>query len=58
MALILLGLALFTILFNEKNAGGEAAHLGGAAVGFLLIKNPDLLNWANYGRGPRMRYRP
>lgn len=58
MALILLGLAVFTILFNENNAGGEAAHLGGAAVGFFLIKNPNLLNWANYRRGPRMRYRP
>jgi membrane associated rhomboid family serine protease len=58
MALILLGLAVVTILFDLQNAGGEAAHLGGAAVGFLLIKNPDWLNWANYRRGPRMRYRP
>ena len=28
------------------NAGGEAAHLGGAALGFLLVKKPKLLDWA------------
>jgi hypothetical protein len=27
-----------------QNAGGEAAHLGGALVGFLLIRRPDWLN--------------
>jgi len=57
MALILLGLAIFTIAFDLHNAGGEAAHIGGAIAGFALIKNPWLLDWANYRR-PRMRYRP
>jgi membrane associated rhomboid family serine protease len=57
-ALILLGLAILEIGFSGVNAGGEAAHLGGAAAGFLLIKNPQLLNFVNYRRGPRMRYRP
>ena len=32
--------------------------LGGAAAGFLLIKFPKILNFANFRRGPRMRYRP
>ena len=35
--------ALFTVLFRGENAGGEAAHLGGAAVGFLLLEWPEAL---------------
>jgi hypothetical protein len=31
---------------NGNNAGGEAAHLGGAALGFVLIRNEYLLDWA------------
>jgi len=58
MAWGLLAIAAYTVLTNGNNAGGEAAHLGGAAAGFLLIKNPQILNFANYRRGPRMRYRP
>jgi hypothetical protein len=58
MAWALLAIAAYTVLTNGNNAGGEAAHLGGAAAGFLLIKNPQILNFANYRRGPRMRYRP
>jgi membrane associated rhomboid family serine protease len=57
-AWILLAIAVVTVIRNGENAGGQAAHLGGAAAGFALIKNPQLLNWANYRRGPRMRYRP
>jgi len=57
LALILLGVAAFTVLSNGNNAGGEAAHLGGAAAGFLLIKYPQLLNFADFRRGPGMRYR-
>lgn len=30
--------------FNQFNAGGEAAHLGGGVLGFLLIKNQHWLN--------------
>ena len=37
LAWVLLGVAVYTVLFyggsNRGNAGGEAAHLGGAAVG-------------------------
>ncbi len=42
----LLGLAVYMVLTDGRNAGGEAAHLGGAAFGFLLIRKPQLLNWA------------
>ena len=53
MAWLLLGLAVVTVLRNGPNAGGEAAHIGGALAGFLLIKNPVLLNWVNFPTGPR-----
>ncbi|MGF1633661.1 MAG: rhomboid family intramembrane serine protease [Phycisphaerae bacterium] len=46
MAWILLGIALFTTFTRGQNAGGEAAHLGGAALGFLLITYPHLLDFA------------
>ncbi len=41
----------------RSNAGGEAAHLGGAAVGLLLIRNPQWLrifdfNWGHKRRPP------
>lgn len=47
LAYVLLGIAAFTVFTQGRNAGGEAAHLGGAALGFLLIKNPRFLNWAD-----------
>ena len=37
MAWIMIGIAVFTVFGNGHNAGGEAAHLGGAALGALLI---------------------
>jgi membrane associated rhomboid family serine protease len=43
-ALVLLAVAAYTVIFQGNNAGGEAAHLGGAALGFLLIKQPGLLD--------------
>jgi membrane associated rhomboid family serine protease len=36
---IFLGIAFLTIWTAGENAGGEAAHLGGAAMGYLLIRN-------------------
>ncbi|MBO6514332.1 MAG: rhomboid family intramembrane serine protease [Phycisphaerales bacterium] len=33
------GLALFQLLAGSSNAGGEAAHLGGAIAGFYFIRN-------------------
>lgn len=47
LTLILLGIALFMVMVGGTNDGGEAAHLGGAAVGFLLIKKMGLLSWAD-----------
>ena len=35
--------ALFTVLFQGANAGGEAAHLGGAVVGYALTRWPGVL---------------
>lgn len=43
-AIIMLGIALWTVFANGHNAGGEAAHLGGAAVGALLIFRPQVLS--------------
>jgi len=44
MAYALVGFALFTVLFGQNNAGGEAAHLGGAAAGWYFIRNAHHLN--------------
>jgi len=48
---VILGVAAYTVIAmgNQPgaNAGGEAAHLGGAGVGFLLMKKTRLLNWAD-----------
>jgi membrane associated rhomboid family serine protease len=44
LAWILIGIAVYQILNAGPNAGGEAAHLGGAALGALLIWRPELLN--------------
>ena len=44
MAYLLVGIALFTVVFGRNNAGGEAAHLGGAAAGWYFIRNPHHLN--------------
>ncbi|HEX8876428.1 MAG TPA: rhomboid family intramembrane serine protease [Phycisphaerales bacterium] len=37
------GLALINLLFTGKNAGGEAAHIGGAIAGYYFIRNSHLL---------------
>lgn len=46
MAWIYVGIAAFMVFSQGQNAGGEAAHLGGAALGFMFIRNPRWLNWA------------
>ncbi|MFO0963285.1 MAG: rhomboid family intramembrane serine protease [Phycisphaerales bacterium] len=40
----LLAFALLTVYFGWSNAGGEAAHIGGALAGFYLIRNPAHLH--------------
>jgi membrane associated rhomboid family serine protease len=57
LAWILIGIAAFTILTEGRNAGGEAAHLGGAALGALLIRRPQFLNFAEQLGPPRARRR-
>jgi len=47
MALIFLGLAFMTVVLGGNNSGGQAAHLGGALMGFILVKKPSWLNWAD-----------
>jgi hypothetical protein len=49
LAWLIVGVAAYTVLAKGhvagSNAGGDAAHLGGALLGFLLIRSPALLNW-------------
>lgn len=48
---LLCGLYVFfnvlQLVAGSSGAGSATAHLGGALVGFLLIKRPGLLNWAD-----------
>jgi len=53
-SLVIAAFLLVFPIFN--NAGGEAGHLGGALVGFLLVKYPSLLGWI--GRRSRRVIRP
>jgi membrane associated rhomboid family serine protease len=46
MAMLILGIAVLTVIFKWNNSGGEAGHLGGALVGYLLMSFPMLLSWA------------
>lgn len=50
MALVFLGISVLSLLAGARNAGGEAAHLGGAALGFVLARFPSLLAWAGSSR--------
>jgi len=47
MALVFLGIAAVSLIAGSRNAGGEAAHLGGALTGFLLVKYPRVLGFAD-----------
>lgn len=49
MALIFLGIAALSLIAGSPNSGGEAAHLGGALLGFILVKNARWLDWADVG---------
>lgn len=50
-ALGVLAIAVFMTFSNARNAGGEAGHLGGAILGFLLMKHPYLLRWVGESGG-------
>jgi membrane associated rhomboid family serine protease len=55
MAWVFIGIAVYTVFSNGYNAGGEAAHLGGAVVGFILIRKEGWLDFVNFRRS-RMKY--
>ncbi len=44
LALVLIGVAVYTLLRQGANAGGEAAHLGGAIAGWWTAQNPRVLD--------------
>ena len=48
-ALGILGIAVVVTFMNWSNAGGEAGHLGGAILGFILMKYPKLLAFIGDG---------
>ena len=56
-AYVFIGLAALALLAGSHNAGGEACHLGGAAVGYLFIKRPRLLSWADGFAGGFRRWK-
>jgi membrane associated rhomboid family serine protease len=37
------GIAFFNLLIGSSNAGGEAAHIGGAIAGYFFVRNSHLL---------------
>src|SRR6185369_11748080 len=43
LAYFYVGLAVVSLFFKTQNAGGEAAHLGGALAGAFFIRNSHLL---------------
>ncbi|CAG0983225.1 Rhomboid protease GluP [Phycisphaerales bacterium] len=43
MAYVYVLIAAGSVIFGSDNAGGEAAHLGGAAAGYVLIRRAYLL---------------
>jgi membrane associated rhomboid family serine protease len=54
MVWLFIAMAAYTVLFTGPNAGGEAGHLGGAIVGWLLMQRPQLLGVFS-GEGLRRR---
>ena len=43
-AIVLIGISVLTLLQSGANAGGEAAHLGGAIAGWWIAQRPHLLD--------------
>jgi membrane associated rhomboid family serine protease len=50
MAWVCVGIAAYTVLTSGNNAGGQAAHLGGAVVGYFLIQNDRWLDIFTFRR--------
>ncbi len=53
LAWLFIAFAVYQILLSGHNAGGEAAHLGGAAVGWLLMQRPDALDYLSFSKRRR-----
>jgi membrane associated rhomboid family serine protease len=49
-AWIMMAVAAYTVLVNGNNAGGQAAHLGGGVLGWILIRNDRVLDFAGSRR--------
>jgi membrane associated rhomboid family serine protease len=58
MAIAYLALAALVVITMGSNVGGEVAHLGGAAMGFLLIWNWKRMGSTITGRKRRRFWRP
>ena len=58
LAWLFIGYAVLMIASRGENAGGEAAHLGGAFVGWLLMSNHEWLNVFDRARRGRRFWKP
>jgi membrane associated rhomboid family serine protease len=54
VAWLFIAIAVYTVVFMGNNAGGEAGHLGGAAMGWLLMQRPQLLDYLTFPRRRRI----
>ena len=54
LAYALVGIAFFVVLTQGRNAGGQAAHIGGAIAGYFFIRHPGPLRdfLADFTRSP------
>jgi membrane associated rhomboid family serine protease len=51
LAWAFIAIAVYTVFTRGHNAGGEAAHLGGAIVGFLLMQGEKVMRRGAERRG-------
>lgn len=49
LAIGVLCYGMYTAFTNGENAGGEAAHIGGALLGFIFMRRPRLLSFIPNG---------
>jgi membrane associated rhomboid family serine protease len=54
MVWVFIAMAVYAVVFSGVNGGGQAAHLGGALVGWILMNHENWLNFALRSH-PRMR---
>lgn len=56
LAWVMMGIAFYAVLFQGRNAGGEAAHIGGGLLGLAIMSNQHWLNPFSFSwRRRRMR---